>query len=314
MHATRMTISVAARLSISGPSHCGRITCRLRGVTLIESLLAVTVLSLSAASVLTAFVTGQSLTVQREKRQQALMLAVAMHEEIRQLPIFECDNWDRDGINELFSGYEPPAGVVHPYVEGGEELPTAGERENFDDMTDYAGYCDRNRSSASQPGDELVDGCWVGFRNRSGQELTLFSADADAPDDFAQPTLFRQVNVYLNDLDGLVSTASYVQVEVVVSDASEELVRLSRVYGQAARIMAGRQWSFQPSSFEPCGFVVCNADINDDGMINVRDLLQVVHSFGPCPGCAQDTDKDDVVDVNDLHNVVHNYGVDCSGG
>ena len=54
--------------------------------------------------------------------------------------------------------------------------------------------------------------------------------------------------------------------------------------------------------------ITCNADINEDGMINVIDLLAVIDQWGSCQGCTADINGDDVVNVTDLLVVIGNWG------
>jgi hypothetical protein len=55
--------------------------------------------------------------------------------------------------------------------------------------------------------------------------------------------------------------------------------------------------------------VVCVGDINDDGIVNVDDLLEVIGSWGPCAGCIADLNGDGIVNVTDLLNLVDAWGV-----
>ncbi len=52
----------------------------------------------------------------------------------------------------------------------------------------------------------------------------------------------------------------------------------------------------------------CRSDIDRNRSVDVNDLLFVISSWGPCPGCLQDTDNSGVVNVNDLLRVVSEWG------
>ncbi len=52
----------------------------------------------------------------------------------------------------------------------------------------------------------------------------------------------------------------------------------------------------------------CEGDTNEDGMVDVTDLLAAVGSWGPCFGCDVDIDGNGVVDVTDLLIIVGNWG------
>ncbi len=53
----------------------------------------------------------------------------------------------------------------------------------------------------------------------------------------------------------------------------------------------------------------CPADINDDGIVDVIDLLAVLGAWGPCePDCPEDLNEDGVVDVIDLLEVLGAWG------
>ena len=62
---------------------------------------------------------------------------------------------------------------------------------------------------------------------------------------------------------------------------------------------------YMPPGAPPCEDA---ADVNDDGLVNVDDLVAVITSWGDCPmepeACPEDINNDGVVDVNDLVWVV----------
>jgi V8-like Glu-specific endopeptidase len=52
----------------------------------------------------------------------------------------------------------------------------------------------------------------------------------------------------------------------------------------------------------------CPADINEDGVVDVLDLLELLSAWGPCPGCPADINEDGVVDVLDLLELLLAWG------
>lgn len=48
-------------------------------------------------------------------------------------------------------------------------------------------------------------------------------------------------------------------------------------------------------------------DTDGDGDVDVVDLLELLGSWGPCPGCPADFDGDDDVDVVDLLTLLANW-------
>ncbi len=58
----------------------------------------------------------------------------------------------------------------------------------------------------------------------------------------------------------------------------------------------------------------CPADFDDDGFVNVLDLIALIMNFGPCPGtpCVWDVNGDGVVDQSDVQAVTSNLGP-CDG-
>ncbi len=52
----------------------------------------------------------------------------------------------------------------------------------------------------------------------------------------------------------------------------------------------------------------CYADINDDNMVNVSDLLAVISDWGYCHECVSDTNNDSYVDVTDLLYIINAWG------
>ncbi|MHC4990896.1 MAG: hypothetical protein ACYTJ0_17335 [Planctomycetota bacterium] len=58
----------------------------------------------------------------------------------------------------------------------------------------------------------------------------------------------------------------------------------------------------------------CPADVNDDNVVEVDDLIEVVLDWG-CEGdCAADVNADGVVDVDDVVEVIRAWGVPCPDG
>ncbi len=58
-----------------------------------------------------------------------------------------------------------------------------------------------------------------------------------------------------------------------------------------------------------CSTPPCPADVNDDGVVNVSDLLSVINHWGTCPGpCPSDVDGNGVVNVSDLLRVINDWG------
>jgi len=55
--------------------------------------------------------------------------------------------------------------------------------------------------------------------------------------------------------------------------------------------------------------VPCPADITDDGLVNVEDLLAVISAWGVCSGCDADLNGDGFVNVADLLAVINGWGV-----
>ena len=52
----------------------------------------------------------------------------------------------------------------------------------------------------------------------------------------------------------------------------------------------------------------CPADINDDGSVNVTDLLELLAAWGPNPGHAADINEDGSVNVTDLLDLLAAWG------
>jgi hypothetical protein len=58
--------------------------------------------------------------------------------------------------------------------------------------------------------------------------------------------------------------------------------------------------------------IACIGDLNDDGVVNVSDLLALLGAWGPNPGHAADLNGDGVVNVSDLLMLLGAWG-DCPG-
>ncbi len=53
----------------------------------------------------------------------------------------------------------------------------------------------------------------------------------------------------------------------------------------------------------------CPSDFNEDGIVDVNDLLLLIAAWGDCDACPEDLNADGVVDVNDLLLVIAAWGV-----
>ncbi|MDP6480231.1 MAG: hypothetical protein QGI75_09350, partial [Phycisphaerales bacterium] len=52
----------------------------------------------------------------------------------------------------------------------------------------------------------------------------------------------------------------------------------------------------------------CYADVNNDSIVDVNDLLEIIGSWGYCFECVGDTNQDSYIDVTDLLAVVAAWG------
>lgn len=59
----------------------------------------------------------------------------------------------------------------------------------------------------------------------------------------------------------------------------------------------------------------CPAHLNDDDVVNVLDLIALLHEWGSCTGCPEDLNCDDTVNVLDLILVLTDWGLcQCGSG
>ncbi len=70
------------------------------------------------------------------------------------------------------------------------------------------------------------------------------------------------------------------------------------------QILAGVDAQF----INPISLNDCPADINNDGQVNVTDLLAVIGAWGACTGCSADINNDGQVNVTDLLAVIGAWG------
>ena len=52
----------------------------------------------------------------------------------------------------------------------------------------------------------------------------------------------------------------------------------------------------------------CASDLNENGVVNVSDLLAVIAAWGPCQNCPEDINENGVVDVSDILIVIAEWG------
>ncbi len=62
-----------------------------------------------------------------------------------------------------------------------------------------------------------------------------------------------------------------------------------------------------------CEAAPCAGDLDGSGAIDVVDLVQLIVSWGPCPGCPADVTGDGTVDVSDLVQLILGWGP-CRAG
>jgi len=55
----------------------------------------------------------------------------------------------------------------------------------------------------------------------------------------------------------------------------------------------------------------CPEDVNGDGEVGVDDLLEIIATWGDCPGCDADVDGSGAVEVNDILAVLSVWGQSC---
>jgi hypothetical protein len=84
-----------------------------------------------------------------------------------------------------------------------------------------------------------------------------------------------------------------------INDAGQMLVQASMVGG-------GRNIVLLP-------VLGREGDTNCDAVVNVTDLLSVIGSWGPCPGCPGDLNGNDLVNAQDLLEVILNWGTAIGG-
>lgn len=171
---------------------------RRRGILLVEVLVALTILVISAAGIFVAFVSGAQITYKVRDEQIASMLANNLLEEIGRLPNFEHGRFSSDafaggGVSETGEAVAGP----------GDHAPR--NRSAMDDKTDYHGVIDG--------AGVLSDGS---FRSVSGTQLRLGTN--------GQPFsgMHRRAKVTSTNLSGQWTGDPALRVEVEVYDGPYE--------------------------------------------------------------------------------------------
>jgi type II secretory pathway pseudopilin PulG len=202
---------------------------RRRGLSLVEVLIAGVVLTVSAASIMTALSAGTQVSEAGSKIQQAVMLAGNLMQEIKRLPNFEDGDYAADDLG----------GGAHaePYLESGET--SSAVRNNFaDDKTDFHGWLDGPPIAAN--GSAFVDaaGSPIPLFDQRAENLTnAVGLPAFVPGGRV-PSMFREVLVYENDLNGATDTANgewALEVHIIVYEGvpgneKRELVHLAEIF------------------------------------------------------------------------------------
>jgi hypothetical protein len=67
-------------------------------------------------------------------------------------------------------------------------------------------------------------------------------------------------------------------------------------------------------SFSAASAADCSSDVNNDGVVDVNDFLQLLAEWGCDTGCASDINSDGVVNVNDFLLLIADWGCEANSG
>lgn len=105
---------------------------------------------------------------------------------------------------------------------------------------------------------------------------------------------------------------------VDLSEKGQVSYRMENVYAGQAEYDLGWPWGSVTVNVESGTITAdlwtskvptpCYGDVNDDGMVNVSDVLEVIGNWGYCHECPADTNNDSYVDVADLLYIVGEWG------
>ena len=71
-------------------------------------------------------------------------------------------------------------------------------------------------------------------------------------------------------------------------------------------------WSNPSALFDFLTAVPCEGDYNEDGLVQLTDLLDFLTAYGSaCTGCPQDSNDDGLIQLTDLLNFLGVYGSNC---
>jgi hypothetical protein len=71
-------------------------------------------------------------------------------------------------------------------------------------------------------------------------------------------------------------------------------------------------WNNPSALFDFLTAVPCEGDYNEDGQVQLTDLLDFLTAYGSaCTGCPQDSNDDGLIQLTDLLNFLGVYGNDC---
>jgi hypothetical protein len=114
----------------------------------------------------------------------------------------------------------------------------------------------------------------------------------------AAPSAAQDEIIYENDVDGYASVESYVYPNGTSLESADDFT---------ASGVIDRVWIYGTNCcIIGCSFPTDIIDVtirfyaDDDGFVNVGDLLILLGPWGDCVACAADLDGDDTVDVADL--------------
>ncbi len=108
------------------------------------------------------------------------------------------------------------------------------------------------------------------------------------------------INQLACDDDGCGTTGG---PSTVTLDVNEGVTYFIRVTG-----WSGASGDFQLNITGPACDGTCAADLNDDGVVNILDLIELIQQAGPCEGCPADLNGDGVVNIIDAYLLILNRG------
>lgn len=184
------------------------------------------------------------------------------------------------------------AGYIYVASAATDEVIKFDPQENYIESFSWQGAWGNSPDSAMGIARDDQDNLYVAGGN--SHDIIKFSSSGELLERITHPDLTGPQGVAFDDRGHMFSSSFY-QDNVVEFDTELSYVQTIT----SGNLAIPRSIAFVRTTA---------GDVNDDGVVDVNDLLSLLASWGPCADCPQDVNGDNVVNIMDLLVLLANWG------